>query len=279
MWINAARRAPSIDLFDIRILKSDMGLLRAKLLFLGAIAVPFVLAGCGAHTQQTANADNNSEHFLKSTGRMQAENGPDDPLAMHLAARKQVDPRDTSSRHAYTTTPTKEQVYRQADERVVEMASNIRPSEESPERFAPPVSAIPEPVQSVQMQPALQDTAPQNIIPAAGTVLSEVTAVRIGRHPDKTRLVFDLSGPGKFSYDIDPTGRVLSVRLPQSGWSAAPQSPGSGGLVKSLHAAPAPGGGVAVNIELSRPGRLAYGGALPPNAVHGDRIVFDVAPL
>ena len=243
-----------------------MGLPRKKLLFLGGLTLSLVLMGCSTRTQQAQITTDDNQIFQKSVGQAQFENGEDDPLAMHLAARAQVNPRDLSSHHAYTTTPTREQIYSQENITVAEA----------------PVStlAVPEPVerQPVEVKPAQVNVAPQNITPAAGSALSEVTAVRIGRHPDKTRLVFDLSKPGKFSYDIDPSGRILSVRLPQSGWSAAPEEPGAG-LVKSLHAAPAPEGGVAVNIELSRPGRLAFSGTLPPNEVYGDRIVFDVAQL
>jgi hypothetical protein len=243
---------------------------RARLLLLSALAASLSLAGCAGERHASSEVPSKKE-FLESTGSMQAENGADDPLAMHMAARAQVDPRDVRSHHAYTTTPTREEIYNNAPSQpVIEVAA-------LPEPISPPP---PKPV----LQPLPMAAAPQDIVPAAGearygAASSDVTAVRIGQHPDKTRLVFDLSGPGKFSYGIDPTGKILSVRLPQSGWNAAPQNPGPGGLVKSLRAAPAPGGGVAVNIELSRPGRLAYSGALPPNAVHGDRIVFDVAPL
>lgn len=247
-----------------------MGLARKKLLFLGGMTLSFVLTGCSTSAQQAQVTSDDNQSFRQSVNQAQLVSGEDDPLAMHLAARAQVNPRDLSSHHAYTTTPTREQIYSQESIDVAEAPVSVSSIPEPVER---------EPVQIQAVQIAQVDVAPQNIVPAAGSAISEVTAVRIGLHPDKTRLVFDLSKPGKFSYDIDPSGKVLSVRLPQSGWSATPQKPGAGSLVKSLRAVPAPGGGVAVNIELSRPGRLAFSGTLPPNEVYGDRIVFDVAPL
>lgn len=194
-----------------------MGLQRIRLLFFLGVTLSLVLTGCGAHTRQSVVASDNSRSFQSSVGQAQPESGADDPLAMHLAARAQVDPRDLSSHHAYTTTPTREQVFSQENINVAAVSADI--------------PSVPEPVerQPIEMRPAQLaqiGLAPQNIIPAAGTALSEVTAVRIGRHPDKTRLVFDLSKPGKFSYDIDPSGKVLSVRLPQSAWSAAPKKIG-----------------------------------------------------
>jgi hypothetical protein len=248
-----------------------MELPRVRLLFLGAMTVSLVLAGCSTAPKRSQSVS--KEQFLKSTGKVQSENGADDPLAMHLAARAQVDPRDLSTHHAYTTTPTKEQVYGQDDVRVVKLATMATESEEQIVVSPVPVQVQVEPVQSAR-------TAPQNIAPAAGSpATSEVTAVRIGEHSNKTRLVLDMTGPGKFSYDINRTGTSLTILLPQSAWNVSAQKPATSALIRNYSAVPIAGGGVAVNIELKKPGRLAYGGALPPNDIHGDRIVFDVAPL
>ena len=126
-----------------------------------------------------------------------------------------------------------------------------------------------------QVKPLLQ-AQPQ---PAARSDVA-VIGVRTGRHPDKTRLVFDLDGPSGFSYTLDNQQRVLVVELPGAAWEmpligAFNKYP----VLESYTATPRADGGTTVSLKLKSRARVLFAGTFEPNAQMGYRIVIDVAPF
>ncbi len=207
----------------------------------------------------------------------------DDPLQAHLVARKQVDPSDLSAHHKYTKSEAEAQeskeVAAKADEaRVAELESQLAALRKDFKTLGPKISPT-----SGQGQAAIVQDAPavsSSIPPPSAVMSSSVTGVRVGEHPDKTRLVFDMNAPGKFSSDMQNDGRRLVVNLPESSWAGEMQKtlPNSQ-LISAYSVSPSPSGGVIVTIDLKKPAKLSLSDALKPNEVYGHRIVFDVAPL
>lgn len=140
------------------------------------------------------------------------------------------------------------------------------------ETEAPPASAAAQPVKP-----------PATALPvstSASAASAQVTGVRVGIHPDRTRIVLDLSGPGTFQTDLDNTERLLLVDLPQTGWSASDSQTGAGkSLVIAWSSQSAhEGKGATAIFQLSGPAKILTSSALRPDGKAGHRIVIDLAP-
>jgi len=104
-----------------------------------------------------------------------------------------------------------------------------------------------------------------------------VKGIRLGRHPDKLRVVLDATGPVNFDYWISEHGRNIVVLIPQVDW-AAPETlrPAQDGPIYRITFFPnATGGGV-----LSILGRETLGLSaielIGPDRDHPYRVVFDI---
>ena len=242
------------------------------------------LAACNSQHTGGYPGNKNSEKLLNSSGGTLMAEGGVDPLAAHMAARRQVDPKDINGPHQYTTTPTEEEINKDTNVRIVRLESEVAGLRDDFRKLVP--EHKPEPpviIASLPMELAVappEAIAPAAIAPAAGAATSSVRGVRVGEHPDKVRIVLDISGPAKFSYDIDNTEKLLIIDLPQSTWpTGATGSFDGNALVSGYTAKPSASGGVTLAVELKKPAKLTMSSALEPNESYGHRIVFDVAPL
>lgn len=266
-----------------------MASLRIQFLFLTGLTVSLVLTGCTTSNNKYA-ARNGAEDLLHSQDQQMqtAAADADDPMAAHLRARAQVDPSDLSTHHAYTTKPTAEEVNKDTNVRVVRLENQVADLQSDFKKLIPHISKATEDRLAAERQlaantqgnlqnsPPVEETMPDT--PVSANATSSVMRVRVGEHETSTRLVLDMNAPGKFSYDIN--GTSLTVTLPQSTWQAAKEKMLPGSLmIAGYKVTQAPAGGVALNVELKKPGKLTLTGTLPPNDTYGDRIVFDVAPL
>lgn len=263
-----------------------MGSKASKIIFLMSLTALLVAAGCTQKRPQTQTAKQLVESAERQGPSLEQEEDEWDPVAAHLEARRQVDPSDLSKKHSYTM--SEEEVLASArtagreERRSVpsgfktlkpdispRAASVIERSDETvPDRVAD--TGKPDHLRQADVRPR----AP------AGSVGPAVTSVRIGQHPDKTRIVLDVSAPGTFSYELINGDRSLVVHLPGYSWSdkmqqALPRDP----LLKGYYAQPDPAGGTVLTIDLRQPGKLVFKTAMGPNHAHGHRIVFDVAAL
>lgn len=104
-----------------------------------------------------------------------------------------------------------------------------------------------------------------------------VTDVRLGIHPDKTRLVIELSeAPAYRVFSLADPARVV-VDLPAVDWPAGASQDGAG-LVAALRYGLFTSGTSRVVLDLSGPGRVIDSFVLPPRDGKGHRFVLDVAP-
>jgi hypothetical protein len=274
-----------------------MNLLRKRFLILTCLTTSLVLTGCG-NGAGTYKGKGDGETLLNSQNQQMQTADADDPMAAHLRARAQVDPKDLSTHHPYTTTPTPEEVDKDTNVRVVRLENQVSDLQSDFKKLIPHISKANEEKleaeQALAMNgqmantPRVEDTMPdavpaqpqktETVVPASADATSTVTGVRIGEHEDRTRLVLDMNAPGKFSYDIN--GTSLTILLPQSSWTAATEkSLSNSPMIAGYKVSQGQQGGVALNVELRKPGKLTMSSALPPNDTYGNRIVFDVAPL
>lgn len=146
---------------------------------------------------------------------------------------------------------------------------------------APVVHAPPKPTEAPAAVSPAPAKAPSVIAqtPAATETL-HVTGVRIGIHPDRTRIVLDLSGPAKFQTDLDNTEKLLLVDLPETLWKA-PENQTTGGksLVSSYSSQGAhEGKGATAVFQLTGPVKILSASPLRPEGKSGHRIVIDLGP-
>jgi N-acetylmuramoyl-L-alanine amidase len=117
--------------------------------------------------------------------------------------------------------------------------------------------------------------------PAAGA--PSVENIRFGEHPDKTRMVLDVSDKVAFSYTVSPDGTLLDLDLQGAGWQGGEGAPVASPLVAAYAARPDGSGGTHVDVQLRQPGRIVFAQYIPPAAGGpGDqspRLVVDIAPL
>lgn len=127
-----------------------------------------------------------------------------------------------------------------------------------------------------ETKPLVTETTETTSAAIAGTV----TAVRIGEHGTKTRIVFDLTTKTKpdFKYDLDNAEKVLLVDMPASTWTAAeggkPNSPMIAGWTSSKGA----GGGSNIAIQLKKDARILSTEYLKAEGKDPARLVLDIAP-
>ena len=103
--------------------------------------------------------------------------------------------------------------------------------------------------------------------------------IRFGSHPDKTRVVIDVSGEIGFTYDIDNTENILLIDLAGTQWGGAAQAPvGDSPLVTSYEAVPNGKGGTQMAVQLRQPAKVLWAQTLPAVGGKGPRLVIDIAP-
>jgi|GEM_PF-3358880 len=151
------------------------------------------------------------------------------------------------------------------------------------EALAGPTSANPVPPAVVANIPAPVATAPE--VPAKALVTmpvstSRVENVRFGIHSNKTRIVFDLSHPAKFSYDLDNNEHILLVSLPGTQMNDVTEKTlAKIPRIKSYQASPDGQGGTNVVFKLSSSAKVALAQALKASGADKNRIVFDITGL
>lgn len=103
--------------------------------------------------------------------------------------------------------------------------------------------------------------------------------VRVGVHPDKTRLVFDLSNSTDFRVFTLPSPWRLVVDFPESSWRAGglPRATGSG--VKDLRQGRLGNGISRIVFDLDRPVAVRAAFLLPHGGGKPDRLVVDFASI
>lgn len=103
-----------------------------------------------------------------------------------------------------------------------------------------------------------------------------VTAMRVGEHPGKIRIVLDMRGKTAFTADLDNKEKILVVELPKAAWNAESQKSFSENpLLSSYRTEAAPDGGTMLILQLKSASSIGYKASID-NPGGGSRIVIDL---
>lgn len=230
-----------------------------------------------------------------------------DPEKQHMDSRKQVNPSQTQGHNAYTEKVSDSGANDDVHFRVLRLERQMENLQGDVDKLLPPLGAkakadrdlntAVEEIQSARMgeiKPYPMKEAPPTakaeakpvpapkkaeapVKPAVGGAL-QVTGVRVGDHPGKTRLVLDLTGPSKFTADLDSAENLLVVELPGAAWSAAATKSFGGHALLKSYSTQKSGDGTRLVFELKKSSKLTMKSSLPPNSTYGHyRVVMDLS--
>lgn len=111
---------------------------------------------------------------------------------------------------------------------------------------------------------------------ASGSASAAVNSIRMADNAGKTRIVFDLSAPAEYSYDIDNGEKILVVSFPGASAAADPAIK-KNALIDHIDAME-DGAGSAYVIALKKSARIVTAQKLGPSNGSGHRVFFDIAP-
>lgn len=142
---------------------------------------------------------------------------------------------------------------------------------ETPAPATPAPSAAPTPA---AITPPPAPTPAPAAAPVSGIA---VTAIRIGEHPGKTRIVLDASAKTEFKADLDNAEKMLVVELPDAQWSAEKQKTFAGSpFVASYEVNPSNAGkGTLLVLKLKADATILYKGMMDGDN-GGGKIVIDI---
>lgn len=127
--------------------------------------------------------------------------------------------------------------------------------------------------------PEAHDDAPARAGPSALATSASITGVRLGGHPDKTRVVLDLNGKTDFSYGVSDAGTSVIISFSGVEWRPERPSRRRQGVVSGYSFARDAGGEGQFGIDTTIPVRIKKVFALPPQNGKGHRIVLDLAEI
>lgn len=151
---------------------------------------------------------------------------------------------------------------------------------QSPQQQAqpPPTAQFPpqEKAQSPPPPPELSQTAAPKAA-SAPAANAQVQNLRIGEHDGKTRLVFDVTGPAAYRYDIDNGEKLMIIELPGTGWTGPAQwTSGKAPLLASYTVSPSDGGGSRIIVQMKQAVSVVYETTIAGGAGDAFRIVIDL---
>jgi hypothetical protein len=272
------------------------------------VTTSLVLVGCSGEQKQ--HAAGSPEALLEAEGEwaLVEEKQAPSPEQKHMNSRQQVNPAMVESSGAYTEKVSESEANDDVHFRVLRLERQMNALQGNFDKMLPPLgmkanadrelnraveeiqaskmaeasAPMPPKVERIEPYPDLQPKKKEPVKQAAmpkpvtGGAL-QVSGIRVGEHPGKTRLVLDVTGPSKFTADVDTAENLMVVELPGAGWGAATnKSFGNSPLLKGYSVQPS-GDGSRLVLELKKPAKLTMKSALPPNEQYGHRIVFDLA--
>jgi N-acetylmuramoyl-L-alanine amidase len=107
----------------------------------------------------------------------------------------------------------------------------------------------------------------------------DVLGIRLGVHPDKTRVVLDLSGGASYHTLLLANPYRLVVDLEGAHWQLGPEGPPPGrGLVSGLRYGTYSGGTQRLVLDLAGPAALQQSALIPGSGSVVARLVLDIVP-
>jgi N-acetylmuramoyl-L-alanine amidase len=118
-----------------------------------------------------------------------------------------------------------------------------------------------------------------SVTPAAAPPAVTLSAVRVGEHSGKTRLVIDGSDKLPFSPVIDSATNTLIVDVPGTAWqgSAGEQAIAKSPLLASWRSEPDGQGGTRIIAQLKKSSKIVLAESLGPANGQPGKIIVDLA--
>lgn len=234
---------------------------------------------------------------------------PLSPLEQHMLARRQVDPRDTRTKHNYTIkvprggfdeleksgrlewakyggVPPEKLVSSKA---MVHALTGRKPNFDEavaePEKpIAAGFSGLKPTTIKIASPESTKTKNPQVQAKPVATQRKEkhanVHAIRLGEHPGKTRLVMDLDARSDFSFDSVDDKNLMFITLAGTGWQAEKERVFKDHpLIMAYLVEETEEGDTVLAIRTRVPCQVVFKTYFPPNDSKGHRIVFDIAAI
>ncbi len=115
--------------------------------------------------------------------------------------------------------------------------------------------------------------------PVATTSGGKITSIRFGEHPDKTRIVMDVTDDIAFDYDVDNNEQILVLELGGDWSGIAQRSVSDSAMISSYSASPDGRGGTRMALQLKKAGQVSWAQHIPPADGKGHRVVIDISGL
>ena len=123
-------------------------------------------------------------------------------------------------------------------------------------------------------------SGPSGFSASASSGQPRILDLRIGNHPGKTRLVFDVEKPIDFQTQMIDGGKALVVRFDQGGWAGSAKGLYSSHELLQGYQAGAVSDGSEIRFDLKKPADVSMKTVYPPNETYNNyRIVVDLSVL
>ncbi len=108
-------------------------------------------------------------------------------------------------------------------------------------------------------------------------LLSSVDDMRVGVHPDKVRLVMDLSAPTEYEISYDEASKLIYVDMPQTSWRAGEAwEKKVGGIINKYAVEALPTSGTRLILGVKEGIKLGQSGLLKASAGQKNRLFLDI---
>lgn len=114
---------------------------------------------------------------------------------------------------------------------------------------------------------------PTSLLPSTPTIMG----VRLGEHPDRTRLVIDSSTQLKPQTDLDNAERILLITLGKNSWDAKRVVSGLSSPLVAGWSVDEANGNQILAVQLKKPVKILATSALKPDGGKPARVVIDLA--
>jgi len=261
----------------------------------------FTLGGCQT-LDGTSNSATSSDYVNEAAMQdLEASSGDEralSPLEQHMKARGDVDPVHVNRKNRFSKTvdeyrqeqlakasaPTEPKAFKiesdpikkqeQAKSYVETILAKHKARQDSLKKSDSTINRV-DPDTNAERK-VIPPSKPAPIIVANSNMRSQVSDVRIGQHPGKTRIVIDVSDKSQFQTSFEDNDKVLVVSLPGTSWGAEAKTRAAGQSLVAGYDAANIGSGAVVKIMMNAPATLAYQKAIKPSGTRGHRIVLDV---
>lgn len=248
------------------------------------MAVLIVANGCSQVSNFAPLSQSNERDVQSQSASAQQAIDPNDPLVAHMLARQAVDPVHVSKRNAYVHSVDEYPQYQGKKElRVTRFVPPLPPA--MPERKADLVTPMQKPAHVSKIAfsgPASVKPVVQNSLTVTSLQLRDrgaaIQGVRLGEHPDKTRIVVDVSEDVSFRAWMQDENHVL-VMLVEDSHVATQRGKVLRGhpLVKAYGFRQGDDGAQEFIVTFKKPVNLTYKAKLEPNSTYQNyRIVVDL---